>query len=152
MLLGSLLAYVLNHWVPTLMRHAGALQERASELGMLLNLGAIGAVLVLGYIMDRLGAVRVGVLGYMVAIPCVAALGHPEASGSGFQLLLFLAGFFGIGSQLGPAVFGTTRYPSSLQVAISALGYVATRTGAIVGRSSPACSRAGWTSRRCSTS
>lgn len=119
--------------MPTLRQASGISQRGASLSGVLLNGGAIGAVLFAGYLMDRFGPSMVAVAGFTIAIPLVVLLGHPLALHAAVYPVLFLAGIFGIGSQVGATVIVAVRYPARLQVAASSLGYLCSRAGAIAG-------------------
>ncbi len=132
-LTGSLLIYFLMNWIPTLLNGMGLTVRQAAVGGTLLNAGTIASVFISGYLMDRFGPLRVAAIGFACAAPLVAALGAPHASLSLLYVLVFSAGFVGIGSQLGFSCVLATGFPPELRGYATSTGYVFARIGAIMG-------------------
>jgi MFS family permease len=132
-LFGSTLLAFLQNWTPTLLARLGFSFQQAAISGTLLNFGTIGAALIFGYLIDRLGVFRVAGLGYLIAVPLIIALGNPHAEPNALYFIAFLAGFFAVGSQLGGAYLLATGASSETRVYFTTIGYIVAKLGAVLG-------------------
>jgi AAHS family 4-hydroxybenzoate transporter-like MFS transporter len=102
--------HFLTSWLPTVITESGVpLAHAVIATGLLQGGGAIGSLLV-GWLLDRVGAMAL-VAAFALAAPCVAALGWVHASEALLMVLVALAGIGMIGGQAGINALSGTLYP-----------------------------------------
>jgi len=129
---GLLLVYGLQTWLPELMRSAGYDLGTAVLFLGILNGGAVIMVLVAARIADRTGARPVVIAALLAGAASIALLSTAPATGVTY-LLVAIAGFGTIGSQIMVNAFVAERYEPGVRD--TALGWTLGigRLGAIAG-------------------
>lgn len=111
-----LILYFLINWLPVLLEQAGLPIERAVIGVAALNAGGIAGGLALGGLSDRTSATRVLHFAYAAAAAFVAALGLMATNHLGAVMtLIFLTGFFVIGSQFCMNALAAAYYPTAIR-------------------------------------
>lgn len=131
--LALLFAYLLVNWIPLVTSAAGAGAGGASLAAATLNVGAIVGCLVLGRIADRRQATLVVGSGFVLGAVSIAALGLVAGSTGGLLMVTFLAGFFGIGSQMCLAAVCAAFYDASARATGVGAAMGVGRIGGILG-------------------
>ncbi len=110
-----LLAFFLVNWMPTVFRQLGFSITTAVMATVMLNAGGIVGSIVLARLIDRFGPYAVIAPGYAVGTVFVALIGLIEAPLAIMLAIVFLAGFFSIGAQLGAVSLAATFYPTTMR-------------------------------------
>lgn len=135
--LALLLAYLLVNWIPLVSRAAGAGPTGAALAVASLNIGAIAGCLVIGRIADRRRPTVVIGVGFVLGALPIAALGSVGATTAGLLAVTFVAGFFGIGSQMCLAAVCAGFYEASSRTtgvgAAMGVGRIGGITGPVLG-------------------
>ena len=130
---GLLVIYYLNSWLPLVMRQNGVALGAALSLAGSLSWGGIASTLVLGPVVDRIGAATITTLLYIGAAICVFAIG---LSGNSIPLLaasIVGAGACVIGGQSFINVMSAIIYPTAIRSTGVGWALGIGRVGAIVG-------------------
>lgn len=142
--------YVLASWLPTVFSGIGWEMAEAIRTVSWFWLGGIFGGLVAGALIDRFGAYRVLVPGFVVAAACTAAIGLAVDStdnGALVLMVVLIAGFGVVGAQLAMTALAADLYPTSLRSTGIGWGLGVGRMGAVI---SPIAGgyalAAGWTS------
>jgi MFS family permease len=131
-IMGLLLVYGLNTWLPQIMREAGYELGAALALLLVLNVGAVLGLLVSGRVADRVGNRRSTVIWFGLAALFLALLSI-RLPGIGVYVSVLLAGVFVFSAQVLVYAFVSHVYPTSARG--TALGTTSSvgRFGAIAG-------------------
>jgi MFS transporter, AAHS family, benzoate transport protein len=131
-IMGLLLVYGLNTWLPQIMREAGYELGAALALLLVLNVGAVLGLLVAGRVADRIGNRRSTVIWFVLAALFLALLSI-RLPGIGVYVSVLLAGVFVFSAQVLVYAFVSHVYPTSARG--TALGTTSSvgRFGAIAG-------------------
>lgn len=118
-LIGQLLTYGLNTWLPQIMRGAGYPLGSALQFLLALSVGAIVGALVLSILADRIGGKPVTIAGFMMAVVSLVlmSMNPPTAV---LYLAVALAGVGANGTMVVLNGYSATRFPA--EVRASALG------------------------------
>lgn len=138
--------YLLTSWLPTLLTQRGWLLGQATLSISWFWLGGIVGGITGGALIDRYGAYRVLVPGFLLAALFTALIGLVIATPAVTLLIVLLAGFGVVGTQLAVTALAATIYPA--RVRSTGLGW-----GLGLGRFGPVLSplvgglliAAGWT-------
>jgi MFS transporter, AAHS family, 4-hydroxybenzoate transporter len=111
------ISYCLNSWLPTLLVEVGREQSLAAISVSIFSFGGIVAALVIGLLIDRLGAMRTLISFVAIATVLLYAVGQVLASASTEVLLVLLGacGFFVLGAYGGVNVVLASFYPDHLR-------------------------------------
>jgi AAHS family 4-hydroxybenzoate transporter-like MFS transporter len=93
--------------------------------------GAVGS-LVVGRLLDRIGTLGI-VAAFLVAVPCVAALGHVGTSEAPLMALVIVVGLCVIGGQVGINALAGTLYPTYMRSTGTGWAFGVGRVGSILG-------------------
>jgi AAHS family 4-hydroxybenzoate transporter-like MFS transporter len=93
--------------------------------------GAVGS-LVVGRLLDRIGTPGI-VAAFLVAVPCVAALGHVGTSETPLMALVIVVGLCVIGGQVGINALAGTLYPTYMRSTGTGWAFGVGRVGSILG-------------------
>src|SRR6516164_8739022 len=104
--------HFLTSWLPTVVAESGVPLARAVIATALLQGGGAVGSLVVGRLLDRIGTLGI-VAAFLVAVPCVAALGHVGTNETPLMALVIVAGFCIIGGQVGINALAGTLYPTT---------------------------------------
>lgn len=131
-IMGLLLVYGLNTWLPQIMREAGYELGAALALLLVLNVGAVLGLLVSGRVADRIGNRRSTIIWFGLAALFLALLSI-RLPGIGVYVSVLLAGVFVFSAQVLVYAFVSHVYPTSARG--TALGTTSSvgRFGAIAG-------------------
>jgi MFS family permease len=131
-IMGLLLVYGLNTWLPQIMREAGYELGAALALLLVLNVGAVVGLLVAGRVADRIGNRRSTIIWFVLAALFLALLSI-RLPGIGVYVSVLLAGVFVFSAQVLVYAFVSHVYPTAARG--TALGTTSSvgRFGAIAG-------------------
>lgn len=110
-IMGLLLVYGLNTWLPEIMRAAGYGLRAGLALLLVLNLGAILGMLIAGRVGDRIGLRPATMLWFVGAMVFLALL-TVKVAGVGIAVSVLLAGVFVFSAQVLVYAYIGQRYPT----------------------------------------
>ncbi len=133
--MGLFVIYLLNGWLPTIMRSGGISLEQAAILAGLFQLGGpLGGILV-GALMDKCNArVVIGVV-YLLGCLCLLAQGIFAFTGVALGVFIFIIGMCINGAQNGLQVYSPAYYPTEMRATGVSWMHGIGRTGAILSSS-----------------
>jgi AAHS family 4-hydroxybenzoate transporter-like MFS transporter len=106
--------YFLSQWLPRIFFEIGFSQANAIWIGTTLQIGGAIGTLVLGWLILRLGYIRVLVASFAVGVIAVAAIGQ-QLSVEALFVVVFIAGFTIVGGQAGLNALAASFYPTDLR-------------------------------------
>ena len=111
------ISYCLNSWLPTMLVKVGRDESLAAISVSIFSFGGIVAALVIGLLIDRLGAMRTLISFVTIAAIVLFLLGRMLATASSGVLLALLGacGFFVLGAYGGVNVVLASFYPDALR-------------------------------------
>ncbi|WNN43802.1 MULTISPECIES: MFS transporter [Winslowiella] len=133
--MGLFVIYLLNGWLPTIMRTGGVSLERAAIVAGLFQLGGTVGGLLVGSLMDRLQAKYV--IGSFYFLGCCSLLSQ-GIFGFGPEVLALLVFFSGVcinGAQTGLQAFSPAYYPTEMRATGVCWMHGIGRSGAILSSS-----------------
>lgn len=113
--MGLLVIYLLNGWLPTMIKDAGLPIERAANLTALFQLGGTVGALIVGFYMDKWTPNRVIALAYIGGALFILLLASGSVLSSLFAVYVLLAGFCMSGAQTGMNAFAPSCYPTAVR-------------------------------------
>jgi MFS transporter, AAHS family, 4-hydroxybenzoate transporter len=128
-----LIIYYLNSWLPLVLRDSGVPLGDALRLGGLVSWGGIASTIILGPIVDRLGAPRVVTVLYILAAAFIFAIGLSGASVPLLAVTITGCGMCVIGGQSFINVMSATIYPTAVRSTGVGWALGVGRVGAIIG-------------------
>ena len=128
-----LVIYYLASWLPLVLRDSGVPLDDALRLGGIIPWAGIVSTLVLGPVVDRLGATRVVTVLYVLAAAFVFAIGLSGASIALLSITIIGAGMCVIGGQSFINVLSATIYPTAARSTGVGWALGVGRVGAIIG-------------------
>jgi MFS transporter, AAHS family, benzoate transport protein len=131
-IMGLLLVYGLNTWLPQIMREAGYELGAALALLLVLNVGAIVGLLFAGRIADRFGNRRATIAWFVLAALFLALLSI-RLPGIGVYVSVLLAGVFVFSAQVLVYAYVSHIYPTSARGTALGTTSAVGRFGAIAG-------------------
>jgi AAHS family benzoate transporter-like MFS transporter len=129
---GLLLVYGLNQWLPKIMTTAGYPLGSALKFLLVLNIGAVVGSLVVSVLADRWGSKAVTVAAFGSAAVSLSLLATKPGAGL-LMLLIAVAGFGTVGTQILVNGYVATHYPASARATALGWSLGVGRIGAIVG-------------------
>jgi MFS transporter, AAHS family, benzoate transport protein len=130
--MGLLLVYGLNTWLPEIMRAAGYRLGAALALLLVLNVGAVIGLLVAGRVADRIGN-RPSTIAWFVLAALFLALLSIKLPGFGVYVSVLLAGVFVFSAQVLVYAYVSHIYPTSARGTALGTASAVGRLGAIAG-------------------
>jgi MFS family permease len=130
--MGLLLVYGLNTWLPQIMRAAGYQLGAALALLLVLNVGAVIGLLVAGRVADRFGNRRSTIAWFGLGAFCLALL-SVKLPGFGVYVTVLLAGVFVFSAQVLVYAYVSHLYPTSARATALGTASAVGRVGAIAG-------------------
>lgn len=116
---GLLITFTLINWLPTFLTYKQAAGQTAAHAAALFQAGGALGALLIGWLIDRLGGIRVVIATYLgTALLSFLWLVALDAGNLPLLLMGFMAGLLVMGGQTGMQVLATTVYP----VAVRATG------------------------------
>ncbi len=128
-----LVIYYLNSWLPLVLRESGVPLGSALSLAGALSWGGIVSTLILGPVVDRLGATGVVTVLYLFAAVFVFAIGLAGSSVPMLAVTIIGCGACVIGGQSFINVLSAVLYPTSIRSTGVGWALGIGRVGAIVG-------------------
>jgi AAHS family 4-hydroxybenzoate transporter-like MFS transporter len=124
--------HFLTSWLPTVIHESGVPLDHAIIATALLQAGGALGSLIVGQLLDRVGPLGI-VAAFLVAVPCVASLGHVGTDETPLMLLVAAAGLCVIGGQAGINALAGTLYPTSMRSTGTGWAFGIGRIGSILG-------------------
>jgi MFS transporter, AAHS family, 4-hydroxybenzoate transporter len=128
-----LVVYLLSNWLPTLIHDAGLSFRRAALITAMLQVGGTLGAIAIGRLMDRLNPYAVLCVGYLLAAVSVTLIGRVQTRTQLLVVMVFLAGFFVSGSQVGGNALSAAYYPTAGRATGVSWANAMGRAGSIVG-------------------
>ncbi|HXV92987.1 MAG TPA: aromatic acid/H+ symport family MFS transporter [Pseudonocardia sp.] len=131
-IMGLLLVYGLNTWLPQIMREAGYPLNAALGLLLALNVGAVIGLLIAGKVADRIGNRRSTIIWFLLAAVFLALL-SVRLPGVWVYLSVLLAGVFVFSAQVLEYAYVSHVYPTAARGTALGTTSAVGRFGAIAG-------------------
>jgi AAHS family benzoate transporter-like MFS transporter len=131
-IMGLLLVYGLNTWLPQIMRSAGYQLGAALALLLVLNVGAVVGLLIAGQVADRFGNRRSTMAWFTLGAIFLALLSI-KLPGVGIYISVFLAGVFVFSGQVLVYAYISHVYPTAARGTALGTASAVGRIGAIAG-------------------
>lgn len=128
-----LIIYLLSSWLPTLIKSTGVSLKTASLVTTMFQVGGTLGAIALGWLMDRFNPHFVLATGYTLAGVFIAAIGSLTGTPVLIGLVVFAAGFFISGSQVGANALSASFYPTDCRATGVAWANGVGRIGSVVG-------------------
>ncbi|WAH59231.1 aromatic acid/H+ symport family MFS transporter [Pseudomonas silvicola] len=134
--MGLFVIYLLNGWLPTIMRTSGLSLEKAAITAGLFQLGGTLGGLLVGSLMDHFQA-RKKVIGlfYLLGMCCLLAEGIFGFGPAVLGMLVFVSGLCVNGAQTGLQAFSPSFYPTEMRATGVSWMHGIGRSGAIISSS-----------------
>ncbi len=134
--MGLFVIYLLNGWLPTIMRTGGLSLEKAAITAGLFQLGGTLGGLLVGSLMDHFQA-RKKVIGlfYLMGMCCLLAEGIFGFGPTLLGMLVFVSGLCVNGAQTGLQAFSPSFYPTEMRATGVSWMHGIGRSGAIISSS-----------------
>lgn len=107
--------YLLTSWLPTLLTERGWPVRQATLSISWFWLGGIAGGIAVGVLIDRYGAYRILVPGFLLAGVFTALIGLVTATQTATLVIVLLAGFGVVGTQLAMTALAATIYPARVR-------------------------------------
>jgi MFS transporter, AAHS family, 4-hydroxybenzoate transporter len=131
--IGALMAiHFFTSWLPTVMSSGSVPVAHAIIATALFQLGGMAGCLLMGRFLDRYGVVAISA-SLIVAVVCIASIGWAGSSEGVLIALVFVAGFFLIGGQVGQLAMPGIIYPTYIRATGAGWLYGIGRFGSILG-------------------
>lgn len=124
--------YVLVSWLPTVFTDLGWEMTQALRTVSYFWLGGILGGLVAGWLIDRYGAYRVLVPGFLLAAVLTAAIGQAGQEVALVMLVVLASGFGVVGAQLAMTALAANLYPTHIRSTGVGWGLGIGRIGAVL--------------------
>ncbi|WP_163596824.1 MFS transporter [Klebsiella pneumoniae] len=130
--MGLFVIYLLNGWLPTILRSGGlSLQQAAMMTGLFQLGGPLGGILV-GMLMDRASAKAVIAATYFLGCLCLLSQGVMDFGSAALSVLIFISGMCINGAQNGLQAYSPAYYQTEIRATGVSWMHGIGRTGAIL--------------------
>ncbi|WP_213878715.1 aromatic acid/H+ symport family MFS transporter [Pseudomonas sp. dw_358] len=134
--MGLFVIYLLNGWLPTIMRTNGFSMEKAAITAGLFQLGGTLGGLLVGTLMDRFQAKKQVIgMAYLLGMSCLLAEGICDFGPYWLAVLVFVSGVCVNGAQTGLQAFSPSFYPTEMRATGVSWMHGIGRSGAIISSS-----------------
>lgn len=133
--MGLFVIYLLNGWLPTIMRSGGISLEQAAIIAGLFQLGGPVGGIIVGALMDKLRAKWVIGVVYLIGCICLITQGIFGLSGLALGVIIFITGMCINGAQNGLQVYSPAYYPTEIRATGVSWMHGIGRIGAILSSS-----------------
>ncbi|WP_435926963.1 MFS transporter [Dryocola sp. BD613] len=133
--MGLFVIYLLNGWLPTIMRSGGISLEQAAIIAGLFQLGGPLGGIIVGALMDKLRAKWVIGVVYLIGCACLITQGLFGLSGVALGIIIFITGMCINGAQNGLQVYSPAYYPTEIRATGVSWMHGIGRIGAILSSS-----------------
>jgi MFS transporter, AAHS family, 4-hydroxybenzoate transporter len=124
--------HFLTSWLPTVLDSNGVPLGHAVAAGALIQFGGAAGSLAVGRLLDRIGVVAIA-LAFLIAIPFVVLIGARSMPEYQLMVVIFLAGLFLLGGQVGLNALAGTIYPTFIRSTGAGWALGVGRVGSILG-------------------
>ena len=124
--------HFLTSWLPTVLDSNGVPLGHAVAAGALIQFGGAAGSLAVGRLLDRVGIVAIA-LAFLLAIPFVVLIGARSMPEYQLMAVIFLAGLFLLGGQVGLNALAGTIYPTFIRSTGAGWALGVGRVGSILG-------------------
>lgn len=124
--------HFLTSWLPTVLDSDGVPLAHAVVAGALIQVGGAAGSLIVGRLLDRIGVVAIA-LAFVLAIPFVVLIGALSMPEHWLMAVVFLAGLFLLGGQVGLNALAGTVYPTFIRSTGAGWALGIGRVGSILG-------------------
>ncbi|WP_341870322.1 MFS transporter [Paracoccus shanxieyensis] len=143
--MNNLTVYLLNSWLPVLVKDVGFSFETAARIGAMMQIGGTIGNIVLGWEMDRWNPHRVMALTLLGAVAAALVIGNTAPDETMLMLVILVLGYFCTSANTGWAALAASYYPTEMRATGTAWMTAVGRFGAILGASVGAVMMAaGW--------
>lgn len=125
--------FAIGGWMPTVLNEAGYPLDRAILASAMSAIGGVIGGLVIAVLIDRTGAARTLVAGFVAAGVAIALIGQVTDSVVLVLIVLFLSGLFGMGCQFGINALASISYDTGARTTGLGWALAIGRIGAIIG-------------------
>ena len=122
----------LNNWLPTLTTETGLPEAQALRAAASLQFGGILGVITLGFLADRFGFYKVLAGSFAGGGLFIAAIGWAGGAFYPLAAMIFVSGFFNIGTQITLAALAATLYPTDIRSTGVSWAHGVARIGSII--------------------
>jgi AAHS family 4-hydroxybenzoate transporter-like MFS transporter len=122
----------LNNWLPTLTTETGLPEAQALRAAAFLQFGGILGVITLGFLADRFGFFKVLAGSFAAGGAFIAAIGWAGGAFYPLAAMIFVSGFFNIGTQITLAALAATLYPTDIRSTGVSWAHGVARIGSII--------------------
>ncbi|WP_017346582.1 MFS transporter [Pantoea sp. A4] len=133
--MGLFVIYLLNGWLPTIMRSGGISLEQAAIIAGLFQLGGPVGGIIVGALMDKMRPRYVMAVVYFIGCLCLIMQGVFGFSGTTLGVLIFFTGMCINGAQNGLQVYAPAFYPTEIRATGVSWMHGIGRIGAILSSS-----------------
>jgi len=127
-----LVNFFVNSWMNVVLRDIGFTHSQSAQTASLYYVGGIIGGLIIGFLLDRIGAIVLAVTTAAGGV-AIAALGTFHASHAVVDGLMLLIGFGVLGSQVGMSSLAGMLYPTAVRSKGAGTAHAIGRIGAIGG-------------------
>jgi MFS transporter, AAHS family, 4-hydroxybenzoate transporter len=124
--------HFLTSWLPTVLDADGVPLAHAVGAGALIQVGGAAGSLIVGRLLDRIGIIAIA-LAFVFAIPFVILIGAVSMPEVQLMGVVFLAGLFLLGGQVGLNALAGTLYPTFIRSTGAGWALGVGRVGSILG-------------------
>jgi AAHS family 4-hydroxybenzoate transporter-like MFS transporter len=124
--------HFLTSWLPTVLDADGVPLAHAVAAGSLIQMGGAAGSLIVGRLLDRVGIVAIA-LAFLLAVPFVVLIGAISMPEVELMGVVFLAGLFLLGGQVGLNALAGTLYPTFIRATGAGWALGVGRVGSILG-------------------
>jgi len=124
--------HFLTSWLPTVLDGNGVPLSHAVVAGALIQFGGAAGSLIVGRSLDRIGIIAIA-LSFVLAIPFVVLIGAHSMPEPQLMAVIFLAGLFLLGGQVGLNALAGTVYPTFIRSTGAGWALGIGRVGSILG-------------------
>lgn len=125
--------FAIGGWMPTVLNEAGYPLDRAILVSAMSAIGGVIGGLLIAVLIDRKGAARTLVAGFLAAGVAVALIGQVTDSMVLVLIVLFLSGLAGMGCQFGINALASISYDTGARTTGLGWALAIGRIGAIIG-------------------
>ena len=125
--------FAIGGWMPTVLNEAGYPLDRAILVSAMSAIGGVIGGLLIAVLIDRTGAARTLVAGFVAAGVAIALIGQVTDSVVLVLIVLFLSGLFGMGCQFGINALASISYDTGARTTGLGWALAIGRIGAIIG-------------------
>ncbi len=125
--------FAIGGWMPTVLNEAGYPLDRAILVSAMSAIGGVIGGLLIAVLIDRTGAARTLVAGFLAAGVAIALIGQVTDSVVLVLIVLFLSGLAGMGCQFGINALASISYDTGARTTGLGWALAIGRIGAIIG-------------------